>query len=139
MWKRLLLASAMSITSAAQNVPTATMPSQPPSPLVLEWSNLPNLVGNVVKGSVIATNNSDIPFDQTIVVEAVNEIGKAFAIGYGHFTLDPHSQSERLRFNMTLPPGHYQIHADGVAEEPKTRSIYRRHIESPMGFVVTII
>src|SRR3569833_561368 len=110
MWKRLLLASAISVTSAAQNAPTvATPPPQPPSPLVLERSNLPNLVGNVVKGSVIATNNSDIPFDQTIIVEAVNEIGKAFAIGYGHFTLDPHTKSERLRFDMTLPPGHIRF------------------------------
>ena len=92
-----------------------------------------------MKGSLLVTNNSDDDFDQTVIVEAVNEIGKAFTLGYQHFKLAAHATSPLIRFETLLPPGHYVIHADAVAEVPSRHAIHRLHLQAPTPIVVTTI
>jgi hypothetical protein len=126
---------------AAQNAPAnpAQTSSAEHPPILAEWSDLPKISGNAVKGSVVVTNGTDDAFDQTVVVEAVNGIGKAFTLGYQHFTLGAHSQSKVIEFTTTLPPGSYQVHADAVAEVPSRGAIYRQHLLAPARFVISTL
>ncbi len=109
------------------------------APLTIDWNALPTINVNVVKGSVVISNQADVDFDQTVVVEAVNEVGKAFALGYQHFQLRGHSHSVPIGFESKLPPGRYSIHADAVAEVPSRHAIYRQHLEGPVAFSINAI
>ena len=133
----LFLLGSFAISQAS--APPRTPDGESNAPLIAEWKALPVLNGNNVKGSIVVTNQSDDDFDQTVIVEAVNEIGKAFALGYQHFTLRKHSSSPLIRFDATLPPGHYEIHADAVAEVPSKHAIHRMHLQAPAPLVVTTI
>ena len=57
--------------------------------LVARWKTGPTLDSNTISGSVEVANNSNDTYDQTVIIVAVNEIGKAFALGYQHFNLLP--------------------------------------------------
>lgn len=135
----------MTCFCAAQGVPAA--PAQTPAtgaaqahqPILAEWSAIPKLSGNAVQGSIVITNGTDDAFDQTVLVEAVNAIGKAFTLGYQHFTLPAHSRSKPIPFTTTLPPGSYQVRADAVAEVPSRHAIYRQHLLAPVGFVISTL
>jgi hypothetical protein len=111
----------------------------PKAPLVADWSAVPKLNDNSVKGSVVITNQDDDDFDQTVIIEAVNEAGKAFALGYQRFTLRRHSQSKPILFESTLPPGRYTVHADAIAEVPSRHAIFRQHLEGPVAFDISTI
>jgi hypothetical protein len=112
---------------------------EPVSPLLEEWTAVPQLNGNNLKGSVVLTNQSDDDFDQTVIIEAVNEHGKAFALGYQHFTLQHRSRSVPIRFDATLPPGRYTVRADAVAEVASRHAIHRAHLVAPKPVTVTVI
>lgn len=105
----------------------------------MDWNGIPTVNVNVVKGSVVVANQAGDDFDQTVIIEAVNEVGKAFALGYQHFSLRSHSRSVPISFETKLPPGHYSIHADAVAEIASKHAIYRQHIEGPTTFSITVI
>lgn len=127
----------------AQNAPSKKTPPAPPAvtpvPMLAGWSALPQLDGNIVKGSVVVANPSDDDYDQTVVVEAVNEIGKAFTLGYQHFPLRHRSTSPLVPFATYLPPGHYLILADAIAEDSQRKSVLRIHLQAPAPLVVTTI
>ena len=55
---------------------------------------------------------------------AVNQIGRATALGYQEFTLQSGGQ-QLIPFGSEPGPGKYIVHADAVAEVPSTNSIYR--------------
>lgn len=112
---------------------------EPTAALLEEWVAAPQLSGNDLKGSVLLTNQSDDDFDQTVIIEAVNEYGKAFALGYQHFTLLHRSRSVPIHFDTTLPPGRYTVRADAVAEVPSRHAIHRAHLVAPKPFIVTVI
>jgi hypothetical protein len=113
--------------------------AEPTAVLQEEWIAPPQLTGNDRKGSLILTNQSDDDFDQTIIIEAVNENGKAFALGYQHFTLQHRSRSVPIHFDSTLPPGRYTVRADAVAEVAARHAIHRAHLAGPKPIVVTVI
>lgn len=133
----LLLTGATGAQAPARSSSSAATASKPP--LTAEWKAFPTLTGNAVKGSIVVSNQSDDSFDQTVIVEAVNDTGKAFALGYQHFTLPRHSTSALISFSTTLPPGHYIVHADAVAEVASNRAIYRVHLQAPKALVVSTI
>ncbi len=80
--------------------------------------------GDAIRGSVIVANHSDQPFDLTVIVLAVNEISRATALGYQHFTMPPQS-NQTIPFGASPGAGHYIVHADAIAEVASTDSIYR--------------
>src|SRR6266850_6614278 len=51
------------------------------------WKTPAHVVGNRIEGSVLVTNTTVDDFDFTFIALAVNEIGRATAIGYQHFPL----------------------------------------------------
>ena len=99
--------------------------------LELEWLEPPAVHDNRIDGSVEVTNGSKEVFDLTVVIVAVAENGRATAIGYQRFDLNPGSNHFPITFGNTLPPGPYVIHADAIAEIPARNSILRQHLQTP--------
>jgi hypothetical protein len=66
----------------------------------------------------------------TVVVVAVNEINKAFTLGYQHFSIAPGATSPVIPFGMQLPPGRYRVRADAVGEVAPKNLIYRSALEA---------
>jgi hypothetical protein len=108
-------------------------------PLLLEWVKQPALAENSIFGSIKVTNSSPRAesFDLTVIVVAVNEIGKAFALGYQHFDLAQEIE-QVIPFSSTLPNGRYIVHVDAVAEVAATRSIYRSRLQTVAPLVVNV-
>jgi Putative Ig domain len=110
------------------------------APLLLEWKNYPKVQGNQILGSVMVTNGTENIFDFTLIVVAVNEIGKAFALGYQRFPLRPGTLEFEIQFGQgqNLPQGKYVVHADGVGEVDATGSIYHRRLQSKEAFTIAV-
>ncbi len=99
-------------------------------PLMAEWGRPPKVVGPRVEGSIKVSNQENHDFDLTLIALAVNEIGRATAIGYQHFTLKSGTMSFEIPFGERLPRGAYDIHVDVVAEVPETNTIHRTRLVS---------
>ena len=82
-------------------------------PLMLQWKDYAAVNGDRIGGRLEVSNSTGDDFDFTVVVLAVNEIGKAFAIGYQHFPLKSGAESLEIPFGETLPQGKYVVHDRG--------------------------
>lgn len=98
--------------------------------LELQWLEPPAVHDNRIDGSIQVTNGSKDVFDLTVVIVAVAENGRATAIGYQRFDLNPGSNNFPITFGNTLPPGPYVVHADAIAEIPAKNSILRQHLQT---------
>ncbi len=105
--------------------------------LLLTWLRSPAVHGNQVDGAVQVSNGSRDNFDLTVFIVAVNDIGRATALGYQHFTLGAGTTNYPIPFAETLPPGAYVIHADAVAEIPARNAILRQRLQTPTALPVT--
>ena len=103
------------------------------APLLIQWSKFPQLQGDEIVGSVKVSNGTKDTFDLTVIIVAVNEYGKAFALGYQHFDLEPETVELEIPFGTGahLPVGAYVVHADAVAEVASKNAIYRSRLETP--------
>lgn len=102
--------------------------------LSIEWKEPPHARNGGIFGSCVVSNGTDKPFDMTVIILAVNETGRATALGYQHFVLNPRSSSPVISFGSTLPDGNYAVHADAVAEVPSLNAIYRARLQTqPIG------
>ena len=106
------------------------------APLLVEWSRPPKVNGQRVDGAIKVTNDSDDDFDLTEVVMAVNEIGRATAIGYQRFTLKKGTEGLEIPFGENLPFGAYDLNVDVVAEVADTNTIYRSRLAPEQKIVV---
>ena len=98
------------------------------TPLFAEWGRYPKIAGQRIEGSILVSNHTEQDFDLTVIVLAVNEIGRATAIGYQHFPLKKNSEQVEIPFGDNLPRGSYQLNVDVVAEVAATDSIYRQRL-----------
>ncbi len=105
--------------------------------LVLEWLRPPQVRGDRIDGAVQISNGTNDDFDLTFIIVAINEIGRATALGYQHFTLKAGTANFQIPFGQTLPHGAYVVHADAVAEIPMRNRILRRLLETPAPLPVT--
>jgi hypothetical protein len=96
----------------------------PASLLTIDWKQPAKVQRDAISGSVEVANKSDDDFDLTVIVLAVNVIGRATTLGYQHFTLPPH-QTQVVPFGSSPGGGSYIVHADAIAEVESTNSIYR--------------
>jgi len=101
------------------------------SSLLLEWRQPPVVHDNRIDGSLQVSNGSTESFDLTVIVVAVAENGRATAIGYQHFPLNPGAKDVQIPFGNTLPHGPYVIHADAIAEIPNRNTILRQRLQTP--------
>jgi hypothetical protein len=126
----LVVTDSSSPSQQAQRDFTFTV-SPPTSPLGIEWKKQPQVHGDAIDGSVQVVNRSDQPFDLTVIILGVNEIGRATALGYQHFTLSS-QQTQVIPFGASPGTGNYVVHADAIAEVPSIDAIYRARITRPV-------
>ena len=100
------------------------------APLMARWLRPPKVTGTRVEGAIQVSNQTGVDFDLTAIVLAVNEIGRATAIGYQHFTLQHDTTDFEIPFGEQLPPGAYDVHGDVVAEVAEISAIHRVRLVS---------
>jgi hypothetical protein len=98
------------------------------APLMAQWGRYPKVTGRRLEGSITVSNETGRDFDLTVVMMAVNEIGRATAIGYQRFTLKKDTTSLEIPFGDNLPKGSYELNVDAVGEVAATNSIYRTRL-----------
>jgi Putative Ig domain len=98
------------------------------APLMAQWGSYPKVTGRRLEGSITVSNETGQDFDLTVVMMAVNETGRATAIGYQRFTLKKDTTSLDISFGDNLPKGSYELNVDAVAEVASTNSIYRTRL-----------
>jgi Putative Ig domain len=101
------------------------------TPLTAVWSRKSQVNGQRIDGSIKVSNTTGRDFDLTSAVLAVNDIGRATAIGYQHFPLKKNTREMELPFGDTLSPGTYVVNVDVVGEEPVSKMIFRTRLVTP--------
>ncbi len=105
--------------------------------LTVNWKQPPTLKENVLSGTVEVSNGSRDTYDQTVIIVAVNEFGKATALGYQHFNLAP-QKKQVIPYSSLLPNGHYIVHVDAVAEIPSRNLIRRARLQTQNPITVNV-
>jgi hypothetical protein len=108
------------------------------SELTLNWKSPAHVNGNRIEGSAEVINATGDSVDLTFVVLAVAGNGRATAIGYQHFVLNPGLNPTTLPFGDTLPPGGYVVHVDAVGEVAARNRIYRQRLQTDGPLQVTV-
>lgn len=98
------------------------------APLVVKWSMPPKITGHRIEGAIKVANETEQDFDLTAVIVAVNETGRATAIGYQRLTLKQESGELEIPFAENLPQGSYEVNVDVVGEVAETNSIFRARL-----------
>jgi len=98
------------------------------TPFSIEWDRKAQVNGQRIDGSIKVSNRTGRNFDLTFIVLAVNDIGRATAIGYQHFPLRKNTRNLPLPFGDTLSSGDYTVNVDVVAEEPISKRIFRARL-----------
>lgn len=100
-------------------------------PLSLTWQQGPTNENGGIYGSVQVSNATVGAYDVLVVVVAVNSYGRATALGYQRLLMQGNTTRSGMGFGAQLPPGHYVVHADAVAEMPLLGLIYRANTHAP--------
>jgi len=95
--------------------------------LKIRWVKTPAVENGAIAGEVEIENSGAESYDLTFIAVAVNEIGRATALGYQRFNLGPGKQ--RIPFGVTLPRGTYAVHADAIGEIARSRTIRRARLQ----------
>ncbi len=98
------------------------------TPLTAEWDHAARVTGQRIDGSIKVSNRTGRDFDLTVVVLAVNDIGRATAIGYQHFSLKKDTRDFDIPFGDSVSGGTYVVNVDVVAEEPVSNRIFRARL-----------
>ena len=101
------------------------------TPLTAVWSRKSQVNGQRIDGSIKVSNTTGRDFDLTFVVLAVNDIGRATALGYQHFSLKKNTRDMELPFGGTPSPGSYDVNVDVVGEELASKNIFRTRLVAP--------
>jgi hypothetical protein len=101
------------------------------TPLAVEWSQTVKVNGQRIEGSIKVSNHTGRDFDLTVIVLAVNEVGRATAIGYQHFPLKKLTRDLEIPFGDSLSRGNYVVNVDGVGEEPVSNRIFPARLVTP--------
>ncbi len=112
-------------SSSPQQSATRLLKSKSLPALTLEWKVPPTLQGTTISGSIAVSNYGADAMDLTVIIVAVNEVGKAFALGYQHPKLAGKSAIEEIQLGSQLPAGQYTVRADAIGEIPEKNRIYR--------------
>ena len=105
--------------------------------LAVDWKEPPAVHGNSISGSAVVTNETGVDFDLTVVIVAVNEIGRATALGYQHFKLAAQSTSPVIPFGSSPGLGTYYVRVDAVAHQPTHHYVYRANKQTSDSIKVT--
>jgi hypothetical protein len=100
------------------------------SALVVDWSQQPMVNGHKIQGAVKVKNQTEHDADLTVVIVAVNDIGRATALGYQKVTIPKDGGEIEIPFGqeIDLGYGNYAVNVDAVAEVPEIYAIYRARL-----------
>jgi hypothetical protein len=107
------------------------------APLLAEWNPLPKVNGRRIEGGIKVSNQTGHDFDLTVIVMAINEIGRATAIGYQHLNMKDATELQ-IPVGEQLPRGAYDVDGTVVAEVVETNSIHRVHLVSDRKLQVAV-
>ncbi len=105
--------------------------------LTIEWQDAPKVHGNTISGSAIVSNQTPEEFDLTVVVVAVNQIGRATTLGYQHLRLGAQATTEVIPFGSSPGPATYYVRADAVAHRSGHHHVYRASKETTQPLTIT--
>jgi hypothetical protein len=105
--------------------------------LTIDWKQPPKVQGNTISGSAVVSNQTGHSLDVTVVVVAVNKIGRATALGYQHFSLAAQGSSPLIPFGSSPGMGTYTIRADASAHRKSGHHIFRASKQTPDTLEVT--
>jgi hypothetical protein len=110
------------------------------APLSVEWKAAPQMdQSKGVSGVVAVSNGTDDDYDFTMIVVAVDQQNKAFALGYQRFVLKKQTEKMEIPFASNLPAGAYIIHVDAVGEVEAKYAIYRARLQTTAPLVKTTV
>jgi hypothetical protein len=109
------------------------------APLLLQWSRSPAINGQKIEFAIKLSNQTGEDFDLTLIALAVNDIGRATAVGYQRFTLGRDKEDLEIPFSENLPPGMYELNVDAVAEIPEKNTIYRSRLVTREKLVIQAV
>jgi Putative Ig domain len=93
--------------------------------LTIDWKQPPAVQGNTLSGSAVVTNQTGHSLDVTVIIVAVNAIGRATSLGYQRFILPAQSASPVIPFGTSPGPGAYTVRVDAVAHRKSGHPIFR--------------
>jgi hypothetical protein len=93
--------------------------------LTLTWKDPPAVHGDAISGSAVITNQMGYDMVLTVVIVAVNQIGRATALGYQELTIPASGTSPVIPFSSSPGAGTYYVRADAVAHQAGRRRYYR--------------
>jgi Putative Ig domain len=105
--------------------------------LTIDWKQPPQVQGTVISGSLAVSNQTGHNLDITVIVVAVNSIGRATALGYQHFTLASQQSSPVIPFSSSPGPEKYTVRADAAARTKSGHHIFRASKQTPATLQVT--
>jgi hypothetical protein len=98
------------------------------TPLTVDWQKKASVNGQRIDGSVKVSNRTGRDVELTFIVLAVNDIGRATAIGYQHFPLKRDTIDMEIPFGDTPSPGNYVVNVDVVGEQLESGRIFRTRL-----------
>ena len=104
--------------------------------LTIDWKEPPSVQGTTISGSAIVSNQTPDDFDLTVVIVAVNQIGRATTLGYQHLKLAGQSTTPVIPFGSAPGPNTYYVRADAVAHRPGHHHVYRTSKQTPSTITV---
>ncbi len=107
------------------------------SGLTVEWEAPPEVHGGTIAGSAVVSNETPDDFELTVIVIAVNEMGRATTLGYQHFRLAAESTSPVIPFSSSPGLGTYNVRVDAVAHRPGIHHFFRAAKQSAEPLKVT--
>jgi hypothetical protein len=93
--------------------------------LAIDWKQPPTVQGNTISGSAVVSNQTGHSLYVTVIIVAVNKIGRATALGYQHFNLAAQASSPEIPFGSSPGMGTYYVRADVAAHRKSGRHIFR--------------
>lgn len=103
--------------------------------LSIDWKQPPVVHAEKIDGSVIVSNLAEQDVTLTVIVVAVNDIGRATTLGYQKFTMAAGAE-QVIPFGASPGPGKYIVHADAVAEVASTNTIHRARKQTANPLVI---
>jgi hypothetical protein len=105
--------------------------------LTIDWKQPPRVQGNTISGSAVVYNQSGHALDITVIIVAVNNIGRATALGYQHFNLAAQTESPVIPFGSSPGLGTYTVRVDAAAHRKSGHHIFRASKQTPSTLEVT--
>ena len=105
--------------------------------LTVSWQDAPAVHGNKISGSAVVSNHTGDEFVLTVIVVAVNQIGRATALGYQHFKLAGGSTSPVIPFGSSPGMGTYYVRIDAVAHRTGKKHIFRSNKQTSATLTVS--